>query len=515
MPLRLDVNLRPIVYILALVQVAILWPADLEASAAKVLRRKRVAGGKFLVINKGSRHGVRKGQRICVYRRASKRLITCGRTWRTNRKRSLVKIPGDKLKLVRRGDLISPKKKKRLGRAKRRRSETKEPPLLAALDADFFGSVNGQLRFFPGSVPGNVAIDKEQVPATEWNPSVAVLPEFFLRLSAGGTHEINGALFARADSEDEKRTHADVRELYFLTSGEHFELSLGIKKVFWGVTDSTNVIDVINQRDFIESPNGEAKLGQPMVDLAVFPLMTEIRFLVMPVFRPLTFPGEDSRFNPPVEVLDEEPTYESVDEHLHVDYAVRFKKTISLIDLGLMYFKGTNRVPQLLPEQVGFEFFLRPYYYQVEYTGGDVQISWDRIILKGEVAQATTVDISSILSVGGIQYNMPPLMGKYDTILYLEYLGKTSVYANDSPLDDSIFAGMGMAFNDPNATTLRLGIFDQTSSKISIIAGGISRRFLENIQANLQYFKADLRDHVYSSAVSDNEFWRLDFNLFF
>ena len=68
-----------------------------------------------------------------------------------------------------------------------------------------------------------------------------------------------------------RRTHADLREAYFLLFGEigdgEWELRVGIDQVFWGVTESQHLVDIINQIDLVEHPNGETKLGQPMVNI--------------------------------------------------------------------------------------------------------------------------------------------------------------------------------------------------------------------------------------------------------
>ena len=39
--------------------------------------------------------------------------------------------------------------------------------------------------------------------------------------------------------------------------------------MFWGVTESQHLVDVVNQTDLVENPDGEEKLGQLMVNLTV------------------------------------------------------------------------------------------------------------------------------------------------------------------------------------------------------------------------------------------------------
>ncbi|MEK9766080.1 MAG: hypothetical protein VW274_06330, partial [Thalassolituus sp.] len=71
--------------------------------------------------------------------------------------------------------------------------------------------------------------------------------------------------FYRKDFADDERTHGDVREALYMTWSGNWELRAGIGKVFWGVTESLHLVDVINQTDYVEAVDGDEKLGQPMV----------------------------------------------------------------------------------------------------------------------------------------------------------------------------------------------------------------------------------------------------------
>ena len=44
---------------------------------------------------------------------------------------------------------------------------------------------------------------------------------------------------------------------------------LGIGQVFWGVTESKNVVDMINQFDAVYDPLYKTKLGQPLINLTL------------------------------------------------------------------------------------------------------------------------------------------------------------------------------------------------------------------------------------------------------
>ena len=105
--------------------------------------------------------------------------------------------------------------------------------------------------------------------------------------------------FGRLDSADERRSHWDIREAAFLFRLPwDLELRAGVSKVFWGVAESNHLIDIINQTDSVEGPDGEDKLGQPMLMLTLAKDWGTIDLFVLPWFRERTFPGRSGRLRP-------------------------------------------------------------------------------------------------------------------------------------------------------------------------------------------------------------------------
>lgn len=86
--------------------------------------------------------------------------------------------------------------------------------------------------------------------------SIAVQPELYLEW-ADGAQLLKFTGFARWEQHDIRRTHADIRELYWQLVKKDREFSVGLKKISWGVTESVHLVDVINQTDAVESYDGE------------------------------------------------------------------------------------------------------------------------------------------------------------------------------------------------------------------------------------------------------------------
>lgn len=184
-------------------------------------------------------------------------------------------------------------------------------------------------------------------PDASHNLSLSLQPEYY-REWAGGKQSFTFTGFARADEHDDERTHADLRELYWRRGSESFEWRIGVRKVFWGMTEAAHLVDVINQSDLVENLDNEDKLGQPMLNLAWVSSFGTFDFFVLPYFRERTFPGPEGRPRPFLNVDTDEPVYESGDEEQHVDGAIRYTNSLGGWDLGLSYFDGTSREPRLL-----------------------------------------------------------------------------------------------------------------------------------------------------------------------
>ena len=125
----------------------------------------------------------------------------------------------------------------------------------------------------PGTWRGNVTLEgrffleEAQFPDQQHeNGSISFQPEYS-REWDDGYQQFVFTPFLRLDQHDPERSHADIRELFWQKSGATYDLRLGIRHVFWGVTESQHLVDIINQTDLIENVDGEDKLGQPMLNV--------------------------------------------------------------------------------------------------------------------------------------------------------------------------------------------------------------------------------------------------------
>ena len=177
--------------------------------------------------------------------------------------------------------------------------------------------------------------------------------------------------FFRQDEMDDERTHGDIRELIWNKLTDDYELKLGIGKVFWGVTESAHLVDIINQSDSVESIDGEQKLGQPMVQVLLEREWGNLDLFVLPYFRERTFAGAGARLSPGLDYAD--AIYESADEESNVDVAARWSHYWDELEYAVSVFHGTSRDASIgfLVGPAGVR--LQPFYPQISQLGVELQ----------------------------------------------------------------------------------------------------------------------------------------------
>ena len=341
--------------------------------------------------------------------------------------------------------------------------------------------------------------------------AISVEPEFYAEW-AGGKQSVTFTPFVRLDERDEERSHADLRELYWRKAGQAYELRLGVRRVFWGVTESQHLVDVINQDDFVENFDGEDKLGQPMANLALITAdWGTFDIFVLPYFRERTFPGVEGRLRPQPWVDTDDARYESDRKEHHVDGALRWFGTVGAFDIGLSYFRGTNRDPRLLVEPGPLQARLPqgcppgcqpllhfpqarlvPQYDQITQLGLDLQANVNGWALKLEGIRRVSDFEQFTAAVGGFEYTLVGVFGTtIDVGMLAEYLydsrgelapdslqalaqqriqdgaGFTPAEAmalrglrpkNYSAFQDDVFVGSRIAFNDVHSTDILAGL---------------------------------------------------------
>ena len=321
-----------------------------------------------------------------------------------------------------------------------------------SLDAQVFGMVGGEVRLFPAS-----PLFEEQ---RQHSASLVFRPEFRHRW-ARGRQSIVFEGFLRLDAADEQRSKVDIRELTYQQAWSAVELRVGIGKVFWGVTESQHLVDIINQTDLVENIDREEKLGQPMVNVALVQSWGTLGVFVLPGFREQTFPGEKGRLRFPLVVTPDSAVYESDAGRKHIDLAARYSHFIGAWDIGLSHFYGTSRDPRLVPgtDSAGNDVLI-PHYDLIHQTGLDLQVTSGGWLLKFEGITRSGQGERYFAATGGFEYTFVGVFGTAaDVGVLTEYLWDDRGRRAPTALQSDVFLGSRLTLNDIQSTEMLAGMF--------------------------------------------------------
>jgi len=286
-------------------------------------------------------------------------------------------------------------------------------------------------------------------------------------------------LFMRADDKDEEREHADIRELLWLHLDGDNEWRVGVNTMFWGVTESQHLVDVINQIDGVEGIDGEDKLGQPMIHLKRYQDWGVVDLLVLPGFRERTFQEQEGRLRTPLVVDTDQAEYESSQEDSHIDYALRFSQTYGDLDLGFSWFKGTSRDALLLPGLDGDgDPVLIPFYEQMAQLGVDAQLIYEDWIWRLEFIRREAESNDYNAYTAGFEYTFYAIMqSTVDLGVLIEYSADDRPEGEAGTFDNDVFLGGRFAFNDAQSSEILAGFIIDTDNQSRSFRVEGNRRF--------------------------------------
>ena len=344
------------------------------------------------------------------------------------------------------------------------------------------GSIGLQLQLFPkDALP---SADESNSADQSSNYSFSSEIEFYTPIGEDGSLTVTP--FIRVDQHDDQRSRVDLREFVYSHFGESYEFNAGHGKVFWGVVESTNLVDVINQTDLVENDGSSAKLGQPMINLLLIKDWGDIDLYVLPGFKPRTFSGENGRPRSPIVIDTNNTLYESNERSKHVDFAGRVSFAIDQWDVGAHVFHGTAR-PPLFRFNPASESVV-PYYYQHTQLGLDIQATLESWLLKAEIVHRSGDEFINHASVvSGFEYSFYDIRETgADLGIVAEWLYDDRGKEADQPFQNDLLIGLRLALNDEQSLEGLLGVIADMDEGGQLITLEGSRRFGSNFKASVQ-----------------------------
>jgi len=327
------------------------------------------------------------------------------------------------------------------------------------------GSARFETRIFPGprSYSGQ---DRSTV-----SPSIVLEPEFVYEIN-NGDDRFTFTPFIRGDLNDDNRSHSDIREASWVHSSNTWDSQIGIAKVFWGTTEARHLVDIINQTDLVESPDGEDKLGQPMVNVRMFSNFGTVSFFILPGFRERTFTDDKARLRGSSIIEGQNASYQSSAKDKHVDFAARWSDSIGDLDLGISQFIGTSREPRMtkVTSTSGGQVF-QPYYDQIDQFSIDAQLTQEAWLWKLETISRGGQGDRFIAAVGGLEYTFFQIANSNaDLGLLTEYLyDGRGTSAPSTSANNDIFIAARFTINDTADSQGLVGaVIDQKTGETAL-----------------------------------------------
>ncbi len=323
--------------------------------------------------------------------------------------------------------------------------------------------------------------------------SVALQPEFGLEWDEG-RQSIVGNLFFRWDQQDSRRTHFDVRELYYQQVSDKWEWSVGLKKIFWGVTESAHLVDIINQTDQVEGFDGEQKLGQPMFHASIPSKRGTFDLFYLPYTPRRQFPGEAGRLRFPQEIAKNDVDVDSKLDSFYPSFAVRWSHYFGAVDVGVSNFYGIGREPLF---KVGSAAEVTAFYPIINQTGLDLQVTSGPILWKLESIYRYAEEQDFAALAVGLEYTFGNIASSgLDIGILGEYLYDSRGALALSNLANDLFLGARFALNDTQGSELLAGAVIDLKGKGTFISAEGSRRFGDN-------WKISLESRIFSNIKQD------------
>ncbi len=337
------------------------------------------------------------------------------------------------------------------------------------------------------SLSGFVALDVQGFPhqptfpqqeSRQVLPSLLFQPEFYYDWP-NGNDRLTVVPMARLDFSDDRRRHFDLREFNWLHAAPTWDLLVGVGKVFWGVTEARHLVDIINQTDRVEDLDGEDKLGQPMLRLALAQDWGTLTFFALPYFRERTFLGEKGRLRVEFVVDTDNAQFESSLKEWHPDIAARWTHALGDWDVAVGYFRGTSREPSFTPDiRNDGEPRLIPVYDQIDQAGLELQWTVEAWLWKLEAITRWGHGEHFSAVVAGFEYSFFSLFGTaLDLGVVAEYLyDGRSTTAPGTPFENDVFVGGRLAFNDVGSTSILAGAIVDDQTGATLVTVEASRR---------------------------------------
>ncbi|ODA35988.1 hypothetical protein A8L45_02630 [Veronia pacifica] len=350
--------------------------------------------------------------------------------------------------------------------------------------------------------------------------SLILNPELYFKSDDGNT-SFTYEPRNRFDRLDDGRNQMDLRQGLFQYHKNNFGTRVGVGQTFWGVMESVNIVDVINQTDAVDTFDGSEKLGQPMLNIIIDSEYGTLDSYYLPYFRERSFAGYQGRLAFPG-LANQGANFESGLDEYKGDFAFRFSQIYGAWDLALSVFHGTSREPYytingklMTSRQPGESIIpskainIAPFYAQMTQYGVESQYAIGDWLLKLEAvyrkckADHTAVTLGTEYQLYGLEEYIGLELDGHELTVYGEYLYDSRGDRAFTLFQNDIFLGLNWNLHDFRNTEFQIGLFqDTTDIESRIWQLEVSSRIITD-------WKWSLSGHIFDSQSPDDALYRL------
>ncbi|WP_301003701.1 FimV/HubP family polar landmark protein [Arsukibacterium sp.] len=319
-------------------------------------------------------------------------------------------------------------------------------------------------------------------------------------------HSFQLTPFLRWQQRDSASNLLDLRQAYWRYAGRNWEVKAGNDIVFWGVSESQRLVDVINQVDMVGGVDMETRLGQPMLSFKGWNNAGTLELYLLPYFRERLFADPAGRLTAPWPVEHDIALYESSDKRNNLDFALRWSQRFSALELGLSYFAGNSREPLLIaqPEMQR----LQPYYFQMQQFGIDTQYVAGDWLWKLESIYRRSGPQEFAAATAGFEYTRVGVFNRsWDLGWIAEYQYDSRGLQAPVTGQNDIFVGWRLALNDVAGSELLFGVLqdlDRSSSRSAKLEASMRLSNSLRLRLNAWLFQSnEVSDVLYNLRQDD------------
>ncbi len=300
--------------------------------------------------------------------------------------------------------------------------------------------------------------------------------------------------YYRYDQHDKERSLFDIAQGYFLYFNNNNEFKIGKEKVFWGVTELKNLVDIINSSDGAYGDE-KAKLGQSLISYSyINNKIGFVDFIYMPEFHKSTQVGKRGRLRLNLPTETHNTIYEGGAGDRKPSWAVKWQNSIGGSDISFQYFRGNSRETSTLPiiENGQLKYFSG--YERITNLGSFFQKVYGPIIYKFEGIKRNGQKNSLFKRenyysyITGVEYVETRILDKiWDLSFFIEYSNDERGKLSTDIFQNDIFFGTRINFNDIEGTELTQAITIDLDGNGNTGNLEISTRLQESLRFSAEY----------------------------